>query len=123
MLYTAMLITIKVSILLSYKRIFGVSRWGVVLIWLGVFVVTVFYVICLLLSLLWCKPIAKAWFPLIEGACAPYDVHLILGTASGVVNIVTDFYVLILPMPFVWSLNMKRSRKVRVLVIFGLGLL
>jgi hypothetical protein len=99
MLYIAMLITIKVSILLSYKRIFGVSRWGVVLIWLGVFVVTVFYVICLLLSL------------------------LILGTASGVVNIVTDFYVLILPMPFVWSLNMKRSRKVRVLVIFGLGLL
>ena len=96
---------------------------GVAPIWLGVFVVTGFYVICLLLSLLWCKPIAKAWFPLIESTCAPYDVHLVLGTASGVVNIVTDFYVLIIPMPFVWSLNMKRSRIVKVMVIFGLGLL
>ncbi|KAF2105871.1 hypothetical protein BDV96DRAFT_655248 [Lophiotrema nucula] len=120
-IYIVLLITLKVSILLTYKRIFGLSVCARAQIWIAITIVTIFYILCLLLALLWCKPLAKAWFPLLEGHCAPYDAHLVLGNASGIFNVITDFYILVFPMPYVWRLNMKTRHKLRVMAVFGLG--
>lgn len=123
MIYTILLMTIKISILMTYVRIFGSSsKIGALLIYMGIAIITIFYLTCLLLSLLWCRPMAKAWYPILEGSCHPYDVHLVLGTASGVFNILTDFFILVLPIPFVCRLKMSFERKVRLLAVFSLGL-
>ena len=39
----------------------------------------------------------------------------------GIVNIISDLYLIILPLPAVWSLNMAFGRKVGVLAIFLTG--
>ena len=42
---------------------------------------------------------------------------------SGVFNVITDFYVLILPISMVWHLQLSSKRKIGVIAIFLTGLL
>ncbi|KAL8915999.1 MAG: hypothetical protein Q9172_006509 [Xanthocarpia lactea] len=41
---------------------------------------------------------------------------------SGVFNIISDFYILFLPLPFIWQLKMNMKRKIRVMAVFSVGL-
>ena len=41
----------------------------------------------------------------------------------GALNMVSDFSILILPMPLVWSLQLDRAKKLKVMGIFGVGIL
>lgn len=67
-----------------------------------------------------CTPIPSYWDRSIPGTCL--DSNL-LGWMNAIGNIVTDLIVLILPIPVVWRLNLKRGRKWAVLGIFALGFL
>lgn len=42
---------------------------------------------------------------------------------NGVVNIVLDVSLVVLPMPILWSLRMATAKKVALSFIFGLGIL
>lgn len=46
-----------------------------------------------------------------------------LGITQGAVNVASDFYILCLPMPVVWKLQLPRGKKIGVLAIFMTGLL
>lgn len=46
-----------------------------------------------------------------------------VGVASGIVNLVGDFYILILPLPLVSKLQLPKKRKISLLVIFMTGLM
>ncbi|XXH01708.1 hypothetical protein Hte_008069 [Hypoxylon texense] len=65
-----------------------------------------------------CTPIASYWDHSIPGTCLD---SLLIGWMNAIGNIVTDLIVLILPIPVVWRLNLKRGRKWAVLGIFALG--
>ena len=67
-----------------------------------------------------CTPIEKSWDQLKPGHCLIPEA---LPYASGAINVITDLYVLILPIPCIWSLNMRMSRKLRTLAIFSMGIL
>lgn len=67
-----------------------------------------------------CSPIEKGWNQLTPGQCLPAKV---LPYCSGAINVVTDFYLLILPIPCIWGLNLRLGRKLRALALFGLGIL
>lgn len=41
--------------------------------------------------------------------------------ATGILNIITDIMVLVLPIPMVLGLQMVRSRKIMLIVLFGVG--
>lgn len=43
--------------------------------------------------------------------------------AWGVLNTVTDFVVVLLPIPSVWKLNVPRRQQIMVLILFGAGFL
>ena len=45
-----------------------------------------------------------------------------LGVASGVMNVISDFSILILPLPIIWRLQMSWNRKYRIFAVFGVGL-
>lgn len=67
-----------------------------------------------------CSPVHKAWDPLVPGHC----INIInVGIASGYINIVTDFMILILPIPMVWSLQLAQRMKIAVLTMFMTGIL
>ncbi|KAE8352697.1 hypothetical protein BDV28DRAFT_157657 [Aspergillus coremiiformis] len=66
-----------------------------------------------------CQPIAKAWDPAItEGQCVD---RLTIMLTSSVLNVITDFLLIITPIPLIWKLNMRIWQKLGVTLMFFLG--
>ncbi|KAI4671176.1 uncharacterized protein J4E88_009209 [Alternaria novae-zelandiae] len=66
-----------------------------------------------------CKPFAKNIdVTITEGQCLNKAALYI---ATGVLNIITDIMVIILPIPMVLRLQMSRERKIMVIGIFSVG--
>ncbi|KAI1099058.1 hypothetical protein F4804DRAFT_323013, partial [Jackrogersella minutella] len=65
-----------------------------------------------------CIPVYSYWDKTKGGKCL--DGQLV-GWMNAIGNLVTDIIVLLLPIPVVWRLNLKRARKWAVIAIFGLG--
>lgn len=65
-----------------------------------------------------CKPLALSWNPTLVGTCidrpASYQATAILG-------LLTDLYIIILPIPTIIELQMPWQQKVGVVAIFGIG--
>lgn len=92
-------------------------KWS---IYAGIFAVLGLYTGLFFSTVFECTPIRKSWNVLTPSHCLkpkglPY--------ASGAINVVSDIYVLLLPIPCIWGLNMNLGRKLRVLSVFGLGIL
>lgn len=68
-----------------------------------------------------CIPMEAIWNRTIKGKCVPdrLEVAYILGG----INIFTDLAVAILPLPVIWNLNLRRSQKLALSGLFGLGCL
>lgn len=67
-----------------------------------------------------CIPVQAAWDKTIHGKCQSIDV---MRNMSSVANIVTDFIILLLPLPVFWHLSLPRNQKIAVFGLFGLGFL
>ncbi|KAH8685446.1 hypothetical protein BGZ60DRAFT_542485 [Tricladium varicosporioides] len=122
-LYGCVVFTIKASILIQYIRIFSsvekyIFYWTChALIWINF----VFYSVGFFLEIFACKPMAKAWDPLIEtGSCL--DVHKV-NIAAAAMNVVSDFVILLLPQPIIWRLNMGFKQRLGISSIFAVALL
>lgn len=61
--------------------------------------------------------IRRAWHPKLFGHYFPEKR---LPYAFEVINVVSNFYVFIIPIFYIWSLNMKLHRKLRLLSIYDL---
>ena len=66
-----------------------------------------------------CTPREKLWNPSVPGYCFSSRK---LGLASGSINVISDFSILILPVPIIWRLQMSKKRKVGITAVFGIGL-
>lgn len=72
------------------------------------------------MNLFACRPRNKFWNPLKKGSCFNYyDLNL----NTGFFNIISDFAILILPIPSIWNLNVSLKKKLRILAVFATGLL
>ena len=115
---------VKLSILLQYVQIFVPSKTrnmmylaSHALIWTNL----LFYLISTFLEIFACKPIAKAWNPLITtGHCINV---LALNVAASSINSVSDLLILILPQVSIWRLQMSLKRKIQISTIFAIGVL
>ncbi len=68
-----------------------------------------------------CEPIAYGWDVTIPGGhCANRDAAYLV---VGVVDAVTDFLILILPLPIIWRLQVPKVKQVSLMVIFGIAVL
>lgn len=118
-LYVYNLVWTKLSFLMMYYRIFRFpyfKRWafaigGFVIMW----VITVTFLFVFI-----CVPVQKLWYPQLPGHCINQVGTWIANATS---TIVTDLAILILPIPQVWTLHLKRSEKIALTIIFSLGFL
>lgn len=118
--YFPLILSVKLCLFFGYLRMFKVdrvTRWS---IWAGVVACSIFYIITFFVDLFRCMPIQSAWDPTVEGKCMSYDVF---PNATGAFNIISDFYILWIPLPPVVRMNMPLARKIRIALTFGLGLL
>ena len=115
---------VKLSILLQYLRIFAPTKKGNLFIFWGarlcIWTTLVFYFVQSVFDICMCTPRAKIWNPFMKGHC--FSTYATF-QASGIFNAVSDFAILILPMPSVWRLQLPLKRKFLMTAIFGTGLL
>lgn len=92
------------TFLLHYYRIMAVSNMR--LVYLGVIIIVALWGASQAMMVsLQCIPLQAVWY------------------TNGVINIVSDFNIMILPLPIVWKLNLPPSQKFLLSGIFGLGFL
>ncbi|MCJ1259014.1 hypothetical protein MMC24_006848, partial [Lignoscripta atroalba] len=87
-----------------------------ILIWTNV----LYYTISTFVEIFQCSPRKKLWDPKIPGHCIN-DNHGIQ-VYSGSLNVLSDFSILVLPLPLIWRLQMPFLRKLRVTAVFSVGL-
>ncbi|RAL17381.1 putative integral membrane protein (Pth11) [Aspergillus homomorphus CBS 101889] len=113
--YILALLGFKVSLLTSYLRIGGfvaAYRWTIIAVVLAVVCNQLVFTFLLTLA---CKPIAKQWDTSLPGTCID-TVASYYGTSLGL-----DIVIIALPLPVLWSLQLRRPQKIALIVIFALG--
>lgn len=66
-----------------------------------------------------CRPIAYTWDKSIDGTCGNATQAY---EAVGIINLITDLAIIILPMPLLWQLQLPLAKKVALTAIFGIGI-
>ena len=116
----------KVAILIFLHRIFSIdTRFR----WFSIFVAAIIFLwglISALITIFACSPIIanyKYSYQLAHpGGFKCMNVNMVI-LYYGWFNTVTDFVLLLLPMPLIWKMNMAIGRKIGVAIVFGSGLL
>ena len=109
----------KLSLLFMYYRIFRFPFFKIQVMAVGCFVVTWAITISFLFTFI-CVPVEKLWKPELDGRCVS-ELGVWLANASS--TIVSDITILLLPIPQIWKLQLKKIEKVGLTMVFGLGFL
>ncbi|KAK8113265.1 integral membrane protein [Apiospora sp. TS-2023a] len=113
--------TAKMSILLLYLQLSPVPkvRWAV---YFTLFVVVSYSLIATFTTIFGCVPIEATWDhtpAVLVGAACLERKNAIYATSS--LNIITDFTILLLPIPMFWNLQMPRRQKAAIISLFLAG--
>lgn len=74
----------------------------------------------ILQALLICLPVRYNWDKSIDGQCGNmYAAYM----SVAIVDLITELSVIILPMPYVWSLQLPVGKKIALTFIFGIGIM
>ncbi len=108
----------KLSILFFYNRIFPSRTFYIVCLITGVASI-LWWIGLMLTAFLHCRPLAYYWDRSIpNGHCVNNNL---IGYTITSFNIVTDFVVLIMPIPWLWGMNMAIPKRMAVVGLFVLG--
>ncbi|EPS32393.1 hypothetical protein PDE_07353 [Penicillium oxalicum 114-2] len=118
-LYTLCVASIKLSILMLYKRLFPVRPMKAAV--QVVSLIIILWAACgILAGCFTCIPTEKLWNPMIPGGCMDLGKFYY---GLQIPNIVTDAVILVMPMHIVWGLPISKAQKTGLSIIFILGLL
>lgn len=118
-LYFSLVMTMKVSILVMYRRIFSIDPlFRLQSLLLGVFVLA-FWLATTITRIFYCRPIGYIWMGLdLEKHCFLYNRFWI---AVGVIDIVVDIILLALPVRMVLKIQLSSKLKASIACLFLLG--
>lgn len=116
--YTTLIGLLKLSILHSYKRIFGHMRGPFIYIHVLMGLTAGWLISCLFVIIFQCWPIAKVWTPTMHGGCIDLIAFL---WATGISNFILDWLILSVPLVPIWKLQLSTVKKVFVAGSFALG--
>lgn len=118
-LYAWNLCWTKISLLLMYYRIFHFPFFKNMAYGLGAFII-IWGITITFLFIFICVPVAKLWYSDLPGHCIGQVGTWIANATS---TIVTDLAILIMPIPQIWKLQLRKAEKLALTVAFGLGFL
>lgn len=123
--YAPTICLVKTVILLQYLRLFATQKSLDPFMWYSgriiIIIISLWYTISTFLTIFSCSPREAFWNPLItDYRCLNNGISAII---SCLFNVVSDICILMLPVRAVWKLRMPRRNKVRILLLFALGLL
>ncbi|KAH4929495.1 hypothetical protein HBI42_081120 [Parastagonospora nodorum] len=108
----------KISILCLYLHIFP-YRWLAWSSYVTMAIIVAWTIGTILVGCLICQPFAFNWDKTIpDGKCGDQVTSF---TITGIINLVTDVMVLLMPMQPVYQLQMATYKKLTLVAVFGLG--
>lgn len=113
-LYPVVAPFVKVTLLVFYLRVFSPLRGTVAMIWTSIGVIILFYIVRIALYI---------YFTLPLGSETREQQLFNFSAAQGIFSIVTDFYVLIVPIKSTLGLHLPIARKMAVCAVFATGFL
>ena len=123
-LYGPVILVTKMSILLLYSRLFDARHTlkskTYICTQLLIYFNTLFYIAVTLVKVFECTPRSKIWEPQTPGHCINFQALLYV---TGIVNVISDVALIILPVGGVCALQMPVARKVGVVAAFGAAIL
>ncbi|KAL8677664.1 MAG: hypothetical protein Q9186_005926 [Xanthomendoza sp. 1 TL-2023] len=121
-LYGPFVWLIKTSLFLLYRQIFSTKRYLQNLVWAGVIVTGLFYWSTTIAKIALCAPRGHETY-IMAFATARCGRTKSLAVGSGVFNVLSDLYLIVIPIPPTWSLHMKPRKKWRLIAVFLTGIL
>ncbi|RYO17702.1 hypothetical protein AA0121_g5550 [Alternaria tenuissima] len=125
LLYVVAICLVKFSILVFYRRLDPRrrTRWIVyfLMAWVAALSIVTFFVllfVCTPPSLFW-NPVGQAEHP---EKCLKQTTQQVFFNINGIMNIIQDFAMYILPLFIVWRLQMPQSQKIALCAILCVGL-
>ncbi|KAI0102812.1 hypothetical protein GGR51DRAFT_526284 [Nemania sp. FL0031] len=121
---------VKSALLALYLRVFAPNMIARIMIWAGVATIVIFYFTSIILNIYFCVPIsmttpvpnADEWAKKLKASNCSQPVYN-LNAAVGLFGVVSDLYVLLIPVSMIYKLRIPRNRKLGILGIFLTGLL
>lgn len=100
----------KLSILFFYHRIFSIRRFTIASSIIGI-VVLAWFISYMAFQFFGCRPLAYQWDKTIPGGhCIDFRHEAYYGTSPP--DIATNIAILVLPIPYLWKLQMAAAKKV-----------
>ncbi|KAL8719872.1 MAG: hypothetical protein Q9181_008000 [Wetmoreana brouardii] len=107
---------LKFSVLFFYHRIFPVQKFAIWNIGIGV-VVFAWFIAFIVSQFLTCRPLAYNWDKTIAGGRCINSNHVAYYITSPP-DIATNIAILVLPIPWLWNLQMHLRKKIALTIIF-----
>lgn len=108
---------LKVSIMLLFSRIFETPLWHRMT--QAALIFFALKVIAFLFPLIFqCNPLEAAWNPSVDGQCLSVAA---MGFAGAGFSITEDLIYLVLPIPTLWKLQLGKTKRIWLTVLFGIG--
>ena len=120
MIYNPTIFFTKASILLLLLRAFNPVRSTRVILRVVLWTNFIYYLFGIIVEALQCRPVRKAWLPLLPGHCINQRVAQ---TSSAAINTFSDCIILVVPLANIWGLQLYRKGRVGLVMIFGFGVL
>ncbi|KAI1074393.1 hypothetical protein F5B20DRAFT_438513 [Whalleya microplaca] len=118
-LYAASLSLAKISIILMLMRMFYIRRFQVAA--LGVMAFSIAWMsLVMMIELLICHPISMVWDSNTPGGRCGDQVSAYLSV--GIVGIINEFFILVLPLPMIWKLQMGKRYQIAIACIYIVGI-
>lgn len=115
--YALTLPTIKIALLVMYRRIFPMKAFLYATLVVGVIVIA-WMISVVLAQIFTCSPVEGAWNVAVADHCID-QIKFYYG--NSVSNVLTDVAILCLPMPMIWRLNLSKAKKWAVTGAFLAG--
>jgi hypothetical protein len=112
--------TIKLSTLFLYLRIFATGAKFRYIIYAALALVGGALLSAELSLIFGCRPVKAFFVWNVHGECINLNAHQ---RAVSIINIFTDFLIVVIPVPVIWSLHLRLKQKLMVLAILSTGLL
>jgi hypothetical protein len=107
----------KLSVLFMYANVIPVRKMVVACRIVGIFII-MWNAGGILGALLLCRPFALNWDKTLPGSCGDNRLFYIW---LGGINVVVEAVILLLPVPFIYRLQMKTFKKLVVIGLFSVG--
>ncbi|KAL9049414.1 MAG: hypothetical protein Q9162_007224 [Coniocarpon cinnabarinum] len=108
----------KASACMLLRRVFNVNRTFNACVWILLIVSVGWATANFLKIFLDCLPLEYNWNKKINGHC---DDVMAAFLAIAIIDVIVDMGILLLPVPFLWRLQMPKPIKVAITLTFGLG--